>query len=82
MHTNTQGFPHNRATPGAPLTGIAWVNQCDPTTGAFSLVRRVLHQLIPGGVSNALGKVAVLEHVPDVQIFKGDQAELVDQTAT
>jgi hypothetical protein len=81
MHTHTQGLLHKRATLGTSLAGVTWINQYDATTGTLSLVRRVLHQLMPSGVSNALGQVAVLEQVPNIQIFKGNQAKLIDQTA-
>ena len=83
MLTNRQVFGNHRATTGAFLCRASGVNVQHNTTGAFSLVRGVLHELTPGHIRNTSidDTVPIRLHGRNVQVFKDDQAEAVYQLA-
>lgn len=61
---------------GAALTCPAWVNCSHFSTSVRRFVGRVLNQLIPSRVLNALTQTMIPDHASNVQIFKGDDSEL------
>ena len=65
----------------AVLRGIGRVDGKYLTTSTFSLRRKNRTKLRPCGVTDALGKAMIAEHIPDAQFFDGDDAEAIDNTA-
>jgi hypothetical protein len=84
MHSNRQILGHNLTATGTHLRCASGVDQYDSATGAFSLVRAVLHKSSPGHVRNTPvdDLVSVRLHVLNVQVFKHQQAVAVNQLAT
>ena len=68
------------AAPGTVLRGVSRVDGNDLTPGTFSLRREDGTKSRPRGVTDALGKTVVAEHIPDAQFFDSDDAETVDDT--
>lgn len=68
-------------TTGTFLRSATRINECDNTTGAFSLVRGVLHELSPSYIGNASVDYFAPAglHVGDVQLFEGDKLVTIYQ---
>ena len=81
VDTNGQGFFNQSATTRTHLGRVARVNCYHAATGPFCLVRRVLYQLIPGGVTDAFIQAvpALGLHLLNVQVLKGDELVAVHQ---
>ena len=82
MHANGQRLLNQSSTARAYPGCVARINQYDTTTSLLSFVRGVHYQLIPGRIRYALCQTMILKHGVDVQIFKYDHAETVDQFPT
>jgi len=77
-----QVFGNNLAATRTHLRRATRINCDAQPTGPFRLVGRVLSELTPRSIANALvhtAPVAVL-HVPNIQVLKGDNLELVHQS--
>ena len=81
MNTNAQIFLYDPTAAATHLAGVAWIDLYDTTSGAFSLVRGVLHKLTPCSICDALGETMILEHAANVQVFKYDECKSTDQLA-
>ena len=83
MNPHTQVFGDDRTTTGTLLRRAPGIDAQHSTTGACSLVRGELHELTPGHVRDAPidDTVPVGLHGRDVQVFKDEQPEAVDQLA-
>jgi len=82
VDTNRKVFWNNRTAARARLRGVAWINQHNETIGVFSLIRRVLYQLMPRSISNAFvqaAKVPIL-HFLNIQVFKDYDLVLIHQS--
>src|SRR2546423_13339300 len=75
MDALRQIFYDYRPASGAALTCPAWVNRSHFSTSIHRFVGRVLNQLIPRSVLNALTQAMILDHALDVQTFKGNDSE-------
>src|SRR5947207_731621 len=62
----------------ACLGCVGWIHQDHSATGAFCLVRKVLDELVPGCITNSLGKTMVMDHVVDSQVLNGYDPTPVD----
>ena len=82
MHPDGQRLLDQSSTAGAHPGCVAWINRYDTTTSVLSFVRGVRDQLLPGCIRDALCQTMILKHVPDIQVFKRDHAETVDQFTT
>ena len=82
MHANRQRLLNQRSTARALLGCVAWINRYDTTTSVLGFLRGVRDQFVPGCIRDALSQTMILKHVPDIQVFKRDHAETVDQFTT
>src|SRR5437763_2215992 len=62
----------------ACLGCVGWIHQDHSATGALCLVRKVLDGLVPGCITNSLGKTMVMYHVVDSQVLNGYDPTPVD----
>src|SRR5919201_3088801 len=62
----------------ACLGCVGWIHQNHSATGAFCLVRKVLDELVPGCITNRLGKTMVMDNVVDSQVLNGYRPIPVD----
>jgi hypothetical protein len=81
MSSYIQVFRHNRTATGAKFSGIPGVNLYHRTASFFRFTAGELYKLTPGYVTNAFVNpmVAVRLHLLNVEFFKDDQTETVDQ---
>jgi hypothetical protein len=81
MSTNRQIFRHNRTATGAKFSGIPGVNLYHGPSSFYRFGVRELYKLTSGYVTNAFVNpmVAVRLHLLNVEFFKDDQTETVDQ---
>jgi hypothetical protein len=81
MSTNRQIFRDNRTTTGAKFSRVPWVNLYHGPSSFYRFGVRELYKLTPGYVTNALVNpmVAVRLHLLNVEFFKDDQPETIDQ---
>ncbi len=82
MNTNAQILFDQLPTAATAFAGVARVNQYDTAASLSRFARRVLYQLIPRGIRNAFCQAVVFEPARDIQIFKCDDTETIDQIAT
>lgn len=84
MNTNRQTFSDNRTAIRALLSSSLGINQYDTPASFFRFARGMLYKLSPSYIGNALinGLVAVLLHSFNIQIFKDNQAESINQFST
>src|SRR5437868_994301 len=78
-NSNPQIYVTQHSTATTPLTGVAWVDLHHSPTSIFSFVGGIGHNLTPGSVSNGFGEAMIFQHPPDVQLFKDDNGEAIDQ---
>src|SRR2546423_5833926 len=67
---------------GAALTCPARFNRSHNSTSIFCFVGRILNQLIPRRILNALTQTMIPDHAFDVQRFKGDESEHGNESVT
>ncbi len=70
------------ATIGTVLRRISRVDFDKLSTGPFCLVREMMCKVTPFSVHNTLGKVVILNHSIDGQIFYSNETELIDYSMT
>ena len=80
MHTHRQGFWNPFPAARAILRGVAWINLYQRPTSLRSFVGRVLDELAPRRIVNALGQRMVLDHVGRLQVFKDQYLEALYKT--
>jgi hypothetical protein len=71
--THTQTFLDTRSTPGAILTGIFWRNRNDGNPMHCALIGQPCHEDTPSCILDRFGKFPVPHHVPNVQVFIGNE---------
>ncbi len=67
--------------PGARFRCVGWVHDAHLTAGACCLAREVIGEIAPSGIEDACGKVMVMRHVRDTEVFDGDQVVRADKTS-
>src|SRR5262245_43425729 len=82
MQTLTERLGNSLPTTRTLLRGIPGVYVCDTTTGTCCLVRRDPHKLAPGDIGNRLRQAMVLQHVGNLERFKGQDAMRMHQTSS
>ena len=63
------------------LTRVAGVYKHDTTTGPFSLVRRVLYELIPSRIRDALGQMMIFQESLSIQILQSNEVIGIDEAS-
>jgi len=83
VYANGQVFGNHRTTAGAFLRCASGIYEQTRSTSFCRFVLRVLHELSPGHVRNALidGAIPVLLHPLNIQVLKNDQAITVHKPA-
>src|SRR5436853_3154326 len=78
-NSNTQIYVTQHSTATTHLTGVAWVDLHHSPTSILSFVGGKGHNLTPGSVSNGFGETMIFQHPSDVQLFKDDDGEAIQQ---
>ena len=79
MHPYTKRLLDHERTSATALACAAWVDHYHTCSSFFRFARGVVHQLIPGGISDAFRQMMMLEHTRNRQIFEHDHAKLINQ---
>lgn len=77
MGTHRKALLHDLPTPVALLRREAGRNFHNLMTSSCSLLSKYLDKRSPGGISNALRQMLVLEHAVDVQVFDADASRVL-----
>ncbi len=83
MNTDGQVLFNQSATAGTHFCRVAWINLYKIATSILRFVRNELYELSPGSIRNAFVHTppVAIHHVLNVQLFKGNYAKVVYQSA-
>ena len=81
VNANRQIFFDDTTATGANLTGVVGINCYYLRTSILNFVRQKFKQLCPSSIRDAFGKVVILDHACDIQIFNCNNAESVGKLA-
>src|SRR5687768_13351388 len=81
MNTQAQIFLDVFSAARTHLTGVAWIDLPCTSPSFFRFVRCEIDKLTPGRVCDCFGETVIFEHPVDVELFKNDDSESVDQLA-
>lgn len=79
MNTNTEVFRNNRMATGTSLRSTVRVDCNELSASFFRFAREHAEELPPTGIGNRLGKAMIADHPLDIQLFNGDDAEMINE---